>query len=127
MDIKTTSFPHLGLYGDVLVLHKRNDERVVFEVHSALKKQQQEYERKQAESAKKIQEKLQKPDVEKGEEIYQFADDVSPYQMKRHKETVPIDKVLQPDIEKGEQIITITDDIPFLFLQKKREEKKEND
>jgi hypothetical protein len=121
MGIKTTSFPHLGLYGDVLILHNKKDERVVFEDHSALKKQQQEYERKQAESAKKIQEKLQKPDVEKGEEIYQFPDDVSPYEMEDYEETVPLDEVIEADEEKGEEVITMTDDIPF------RAEKKEND
>jgi hypothetical protein len=37
MGIKTTSFPHLGLYGDVLVLHNKNDERVVCEDHSEMK------------------------------------------------------------------------------------------
>jgi hypothetical protein len=121
MGIKTTSFPHLGLYGDVLVLHNKNDERVVCEGHSEMKRQQQEYERKQAESAKKIQEKLQKPDVEKGEEIYQFPDDVSPHEMEDYEETVPLDEVLEPDEEKEEEVITMTDDIPF------RAEKKEND
>jgi len=121
MGIKTTSFPHLGLYGDVLILHNKKDERVVFEDHSALKKQQQEYERQQAESAKKIQEELQKPDIEKGEEIYQFPDDVSPHEMEDYEETVPLDEVLEPDEEKEEEVITMTDDIPF------RAEKKEKD
>ena len=44
--------------------------RVVLEDHSELKKKQEEYEKwqaEQAERAKKIQEKLQKPDIEKGE------------------------------------------------------------
>jgi len=121
MGIKTTSFPHLGLYGDVLILHNKKDERVVFEDHSALKKQQQEYERQQAGSAKKIQEELQKPDIEKGEEIYQFPDDVSPHEMEDYEETVPLDEVLEPDEEKEEEVITMTDDIPF------RAEKKEKD
>lgn len=111
MGIKTTSFPHLKLYGDVLVLHNKKDERVVFEDHSALKKQQQEYERQQAENAKKIQQELQKPDIEKGEEIYQFPDDVYPYETKEQEETVP--DLLEPDEEKGEQILRMTDDIPF--------------
>ena len=39
MGIKTTSFPHLGLYGDVLVLNNKKGERKVFEDHSALKKE----------------------------------------------------------------------------------------
>jgi hypothetical protein len=121
MGIKTTSFPHLGLYGDVLVLHNRNDERVVFEDHSALKKKQQEYERQRAENAKKIQQELQKPDIEKGEEIIEFADDESPYKEEEYEETVPLDEVLEPDEEKEEEVITMTDDIPF------RAEKKEKD
>jgi hypothetical protein len=113
MGIKTTSFPYLGLYGDVLILHNKKDERVVFEDHSALKRQQQEYQRQQAESAKKIQEKLQKPDIEKGEKIYQFPDDVSPHEMEDYEETVPLDEVLEPEEENEEEVITMTDDIPF--------------
>ena len=95
MGIKTTSFPHLRLYGDLLILHNKKDERVVFEDHSEMKRQQQEYERAQAESAKKIQEKLFKPDKEKGEEIYQFPDNVYPYEMEENEETIPLDVVLE--------------------------------
>src|SRR5437867_4510063 len=40
MGIKTTSFPHLGLYGDVFILNNKDGERVVFEDHSALKQEQ---------------------------------------------------------------------------------------
>jgi hypothetical protein len=127
MGIKTTSFPHLGLYGDVFILHNKNDERVVFEDHSELKKKQEEYEKAQAESAKKIQEILQKPDIEKGEEIIEFADDVSPYEMEEQEETVP--DLLEPDEEKGEQIVRVTDDIPFLSgsRSQKRKAKSESD
>src|SRR5206468_7614815 len=75
MGIKTTSFPHLGLYGDVLILNDKNGDRIVSEDHSALKKKQEEYEKWQAENAKKIQEMLQKPAKEKGEVIETFADD----------------------------------------------------
>ncbi|MDP9211624.1 MAG: hypothetical protein M3N27_06520, partial [Thermoproteota archaeon] len=78
MGIKTTSFPHLGLYGDVLILTKKEGGRIVSEDHSAMKKKQEEYERKMAENSKKIQEKLQIPDVQKGEEIMTFADDFGP-------------------------------------------------
>jgi hypothetical protein len=111
--IKTTSFPHLGLYGDVLILHNKNDERVVFEDHSELKKKQQEYEKAQAENAKKIQEKLQKPDKEKGEEIVTFADDVSPSEMQEADEDEIVPELLEADEEKEEEIVTMTDDIPF--------------
>lgn len=119
MGIKTTSFPHLRLYGDVFILNNKKGERVVLEDHSELKKKQEEYEKwqaEQAESAKKIQEKLQKPDIEKGEEIIEFADDVSPYEMEEQEETVP--DLLEPDEEKGEQILRMTDDIPFQNLNK---------
>jgi uncharacterized protein YbaR (Trm112 family) len=122
MGIKTTSFPHLGLYGDVLILHNKNDERVVFEDHSELKKKQQEYEKwqvEQAENAKKIQEKLQKPDKEKGEEIVTFANDVSPHaiiEVENNEEPGP--DLLQDKIdeEEGEEEeIVMTDDTPFQY------------
>jgi hypothetical protein len=112
MGIKTTSFPHLGLYGDQLVLNNKKGERIVFEDHSALKRKQEEYEKWQAENAKKIQEYLQKPDVEGGEEIVAFADDVYPYEKIECEETVP--QLLEPDEEKGERVLTLVDDIPFI-------------
>ena len=111
------------LYGDQFILHNKNDERVVIEDHSALKAQQEEYEKweqERAENAKKIQHELQKPEVEKGEEIYQFPDDIYPHEMKDCEETVPLEEVLEPDEEEGEEIITITDDIPFPFLSGNR-------
>ena len=43
MGIKTTSFPHLGLYGDVLILNNKEKKRLVFEDHSALKPKQEAY------------------------------------------------------------------------------------
>jgi hypothetical protein len=111
MGIPTTSFPHLGLYGDAFVLNNKKGERVVFEDHSALKEKQQAYDKWRAENAKKIQEKLQKPDKEKGEVIEVFADDVYPYEMEENQETVP--DLLEPDEEKGEEEIVIADDTPF--------------
>ena len=45
MGIKTASFPHLGLYGDVFILNDKYGMRAVFENHSALKKKQEEYEK----------------------------------------------------------------------------------
>ncbi len=122
MGIKTTSFPHLGIYGDVLILNDKNGNRAVFEDHSALKKKQEEYEKWQAENAKKIQERLQKPNKEKGEVIETFADDFSPYEMEDNEETVP--ELLEPDEEKGEEILTITDDIPFQKKLQKPAKKK---
>jgi hypothetical protein len=124
MGIKTASFPHLDLYGDVLILNDKNGRRAVYEDHSALKKKQEEYEKWQAENAKKIQVMLQKPDKQNGEVIETFADDVFPYEMQDNEETVP--ELLEPDEEKGEEILTITDDIPF---QKKLQtpDKKKNE
>jgi len=121
MGIKTTSFPHLGLYGDVLILNDKNGKMAVFEDHSALKKKQEEYEKWRAENAKKAEEKLQKPNKEKGEVNETFADDVFPYEM-QDNETVP--EFLEPDEEKGEEILTITDDIPFQRTLQKPGKKK---
>jgi len=122
MGIKTASFPHLDLYGDVLILNDKNGRRAVYEDHSALKKKQEEYEKWQAENAKKIQVMLQKPDKQKGEVIETFADDVFPYEMQDNEETVL--ELLEPDEEKGEEILTITDDIPFQRKLKKPHKKK---
>jgi hypothetical protein len=113
MGIPTTSFPHLGLYGDVLVLNNKEGQRVVFEDHSALKEKQEKYEKWQAENAKKIQEKLQKPDKEKGEVIEEFADDASPSEMQEADEDEIVPELLEADEEKEEEIVTMTDDIPF--------------
>jgi hypothetical protein len=122
LGIPTSSFPHIGLYGDVLVLEDKKEKRLVFEDHSKLKKKQEEYEKWQAQQiadAKKIQETLHKPDKEKGEEIVTFADDVYPYEMYDNDEDEEIEieampELLKPDKEKGEEIITMTDDVPFL-------------
>lgn len=122
MGIKTTSFPHLGLYGDILVLNNKEKNRLIFEDHSALKKKQEAYEIWQAENAKKIQEKLQKPDKAKGEFIETIADDIYPYEMEDNEETVPM--LLEPDEEKGEEILIITEDIPFQKKLQKPNKKK---
>lgn len=118
MGIKTTSFPHLGLYGDVFILNNRKGERIVCEDHSEMKKKQEEYEKAAVENARKIQEKLQKPDKEKGEEIQTFADDVSPYEIRAmpeddEEEAVPDQLEEEKDEEAGEEVVTMTDDIPF--------------
>jgi hypothetical protein len=139
MGIKTTSFPHLGLYGDVFVLNNRQGERIVFEDHSALKAQQDEndkWESERAENAKKIQQELQKPEKEKQEELQTFADDVGPSYIEEkdedddeEEEEVPeqlepeevpeqlepeeVPEQLEPDEEEGETVITMTDDIPI--------------
>ena len=52
MGIKTTSFPHLRLYGDVFILNNKKGERVVLEDHSELKKKQDELQNKAKDDAK---------------------------------------------------------------------------
>jgi len=123
MGIQTTSFPHLGIYGDVLILNDKSGERVVFEDHSALAKRQEEFEKwqkEQAEGAKKIQELLLKPDKSKGEEIQTFADDVYPHEMPEPEEDEIVPDLLEPDIEKGEEILAYVDNIPFQRPHRRR-------
>ena len=116
LGIKTTSFPHIGIYGDELVLNNKQGERIAFEDHSALKKKQEAYEKWQAENAKKIQAKVLKPDIKKGEAIVSLADES--FRKKRFVESEDSEGYLIPDVlhadeEAGEERITITDDIPF--------------
>jgi hypothetical protein len=122
MGIKTTSFPHLGLYGDQFILHNKKDERVVFEDHSALKAQQDEYDKwaaERAENAKKIQQELQRPEKEKQEELESFADDVGPGMLggpdEEEEEEVP--DQLEPDEEEEEEEVVMTDDVPFMSFK----------
>ena len=116
LGIKTTSFPHIGIYGDELVLNNKQGERIAFEDHSAVKKKQEAYEKWQAENAKKIQAKVLKPDIKKGEAIVSLADES--FRKKRFVESEDSEGYLIPDVlhadeEAGEERITITDDIPF--------------
>ena len=116
LGIKTTSFPHIGIYGDELILNNKQGERIVFEDHSALKKKQEAYEKWQAENAKKIQAKVLKPDIKKGEAIVSLADES--FRKKRFVESEDSEGYLIPDVlhadeEAGEERITIADDIPF--------------
>ena len=112
LGIKTTSFPHLGLYGDAFILNNKQGERIVFEDHSALKKKQDDYDKWQAENAKKIQQKVLKPDKEKGEAIETFVDEsFSEKHVDDRAYLIP--DVLEPNEEEGEEKITMTDDIPF--------------
>jgi hypothetical protein len=113
MGIKTTSFPHLGIYGDVFILNDKSGKRVVFEDHSAMKKKQEEYEKWQAENSKEIQQHVQKPDKEAGEEIEVFADDKSLSDKQELEEDEKVPDMLEPDEEAGEEEVIMTDDIPF--------------
>ena len=125
MGMQTASFPDLELYGDLFVRNDKNGKRIIFEVHSVLKKEQEEYEKwekEQAKNSKKIQRKLQKPNKGKGEAIVTFVDDVFPYEMQDYEETVP--QVLRPDREKGEEILTRADNIPFGRPHRRRLDRK---
>jgi hypothetical protein len=126
MGIKTTSFPHLGLYGDQFVLNNKKEERIVFEDHSALKLEQEKYEKWQARNSRMIQRKLQRPNKKKGEIIETFADDTFPHKKQYDEETVP--DLLEPDEEKGERVVTFVDEIPFIgHDSSKRPESAENE
>ena len=118
LGIKTTSFPHIGIYGDELILNNKQGERIVFEDHSALKKKQEAYEKWQAENAKKIQAKVLKPDIKKGEAIVSLADESFSKKYDyddqyEDSEGYLIPDVLHADEEAGEERITFADDIPF--------------
>ena len=47
MGLKTTSFPHLCLYGDIFTLYERKNQKAVLEDHSELKASQELLEKKQ--------------------------------------------------------------------------------
>lgn len=89
LGLKTTSFPHLGIYGDQLTLYDYSPNRedgtsriLVYADHSHLKEKQEMEEAK---------EKLEQ--------------DVSSLIM------------LEPDVEKGEELLTIADEIPQLKVK----------
>jgi len=111
MGIKITSFQHLGLDGDALILNDQYRHRKVCNDYLELKKDQQKYEKLLSENAKKIQKLLQKPDKDKGQKIVTIADDVYPHVMQYNKKTVP--NLLKPDYEKGESLLTIADNVSF--------------
>jgi hypothetical protein len=121
MGIKTASFPHLGLYGDALILKAKNGMRRVFEIHSAFKKKQEEYKTRQMKNNIKIQESLQKPNRLNGEAIVTLVDDVSPYEKQDNEVKVPL--LLKPEKEK-EEIQTLVDTIPFLKKPRTRYKRK---
>jgi hypothetical protein len=117
MGIKTTSFPHLGIYGDQFILYNKQGERIVFEDQSALKQMQEEYDKQRAENVKKIQETVLKLDIEKGEEIKSFPDVSYRKKLKPENEYLVPDALI-PDEEEDEELITMTDDIPFKSMDK---------
>jgi len=95
MGLKTTSFPHLGIYGDQLTLYdhtKPGKEILTYADHSELKlKQQMEQEKE------KLKEIIPKLEAE-----------LPPIPLEAELPPIP----LVPDIEKGEELITFEDKIP---------------
>ena len=123
MGIPTTSFPHLGIYGDLFVLNDKQGNRVVFEDHSAMKRLQQ-HEKWQAENSRKIQQLLSRPDQSKGETLEVLVDDVYPFEKVEYETTVP--QLQEPNEERGEHLLTITDEIPFLDQNSSTKIQKKN-
>ena len=142
LGLKTTSFPHLGIYGDVLMFldHKTGNPKIEID-HSELKEKQdmEEAKEKFAEIAPFIE--LQ-PDIEKGEELVTIEDEVPlplpkpepryrvkhgnrmHYSKKRDEEWTceKCDEIVPPGRnhicklkeEEGSNVVTMTDDIPFM-------------
>ena len=96
-----------------LYFNDRNGKRIAFEDHSALKKKQEAYEKWQVQNSKEIQQHVQKPDKEAGEEIETFADDVYPSKMIEPEEDEIVPDMLEPDEDEGEEEVIMTDDTPF--------------
>lgn len=114
MGIPTTSFPHLGIYGDKFILNNKKGEQAIFEDHSAFKKRQQEYEEWQVENAKKIQDLLNRPDESKGEKLLVIADDVYPFKKTEYVDEESVPELLVRDESKDEKPLVRADERPFL-------------
>lgn len=142
MGLKTSSFPHLGIFGDVLVFRDNKSGEMGEEIdHSELKEKQELEEQKEkfAEIAPFIE---LKPDIEKGEELITITDEIPQpqsqkekryrikhgnrmhYSKKRDEEWTceKCDEIVYPGEnhicalkeEEGSNVITMTDDIPFM-------------
>ena len=64
-------------------------------------------------TSKEIQQHVQKPNKEEGEEIVTFVDDVYPGKKVKPEEDEIVPDMLEPDEEAGEEEIVMIDDIPF--------------
>ena len=141
MGIKTASFPHLGLFGDELILRPKNGVGVI-DNNSTLKKKQEEYscEKQDYENTVPM---LLKPDKEKGEEIQILVDPIPfPRRHRRRRNRngdsslpIPYDEIpdeeldeipekeLEAEIEdavpallkpeQDEEVLILSDNIPF--------------
>ena len=88
MGLRTTSFPHLGIFGDVLVLRDYKTGQYGEEIDHSELKERQELEKER----------------EKFEEIAPLIEQ----EIVKNLEIAPL---IQPDIEKGEELLIITDEI----------------
>lgn len=140
LGLKTSSFPHLGIFGDTLVFYDQNTHEPITQIdHSELKEKQdmEETKEKFAEIAPYIE---LVPDVEKGEELVTIADEIPQpkqepryrvrhgnrmhYTKKREEEWTcdKCDEIVPPGKnhicnlkeEEGSNVVTMTDDIPFM-------------
>lgn len=103
MGIKTTSFPHLVLYGDIFKLLEYKNQKAVEEDHSELKNSQEL--------------------LEKKHEIIALVDEMNKIKIKEEKEELPLEEeqeqeqeppvplLLQPSVE--QEVQTFTDDVPI--------------
>lgn len=139
MGLKTSSFPHLGIFGDVLVFYDQKTHESITQIDHSHLKEIQDME-KAKEKLKEIAPLLLiEPDLEKGEELVTIADEVPQPEPKRYRvrhgnrmhygkkrdeewvcencdEIVPPGKnhICNIKEEEGSNVITMTDDIPFM-------------
>ena len=130
MGIKTASFPHLGIFGDALILNSENGIIKPFESSSPKKKPKENEIHQvenaikihQVENAIKIQGSLLNPNTLGGKSIVTLSDNVSPYQKQDCKITVPM--LLEANGE-NEKIQCLVDNVPF--RRRRRLRVKSND
>jgi hypothetical protein len=100
MGIATTSFPHLGLYGDIFKLYETNKNPAVEEDHSKLK-----------EAQKLAEKKLEV--VTLADEIYRIKKE----ELEEEQKEPPVPMLLTPSVE--QEIEIFTDDVPLKPLKSK--------
>ena len=101
MGLKTTSFPHLCLYGDIFTLYERKNQKAVLEDHSELKNSQQLLEKKQELII--LVDEMNKIKKEEEIEKEQVQEEEAP--------PAPVPLLLTPTVEQEIQILA--DEIPI--------------
>jgi hypothetical protein len=94
MGLKTTSFPHLGIFGDVLVFRDHKTGQYGEEIDHSELKERQEFE----EERKKFEEiaPLIKADIEKGEELLIITDDIPQLEQQKEELLIITDEIPRP-------------------------------